>query len=78
MTEASFGGLGPSLPRKKKKKKKKKENRKKRKKEEKREKRKKGTTNNVKLLNIKCLFFQFFNSQAALKNIKKFWPPRKS
>ena len=34
--------------------------------------------NNVKLLNIKCVFFQFFNSQVALKNIKKFAPPRKS
>ena len=32
--------------------------------------------NNVKLLNIKCLFFQFFNSQVALKNKKKIWPPQ--
>ena len=79
-TEASFGGVGAvsPLPRKKKKKKKRKKKRKKRKKEEKREKRKKGTMNNVKLINIKCLFFQFFNSQVALKNKKKFGPPRKS
>ena len=34
--------------------------------------------NNVKLLHIKCCFFQFFNSLVALKNLKKFWPPRKS
>ena len=35
--------------------------------------RKKGTMNNVKLLHIKCCFFQFFNSPVALKNKKKFW-----
>ena len=34
--------------------------------------------NNVKLLYIKCCFFQFFNSPVALKNKKKFGPPRKS
>ena len=34
--------------------------------------------NNVKLLHIKCFFFQFFNSPMALKNLKKFGPPRKS
>ena len=65
----------PQGKRKKEKKERKKEKREK--KEEKREKRKKGTMNNVKLLNIKYLFFQFFNSQLALKNIKKFWPPKK-
>ena len=30
--------------------------------------RKKGTMNNVKLLHIKCCFFQFLNSPVALKN----------
>ena len=70
LAEASFGGgWGPSPPqgkRKKEKKERKKEKReKKRKKEKKKERRK---LNNVKLLNIKCLFFQFFNSQVALKN----------
>ena len=34
--------------------------------------------NNVKLLHIKCCFFQFFNSLVALENKKKFAPPRKS
>ena len=33
--------------------------------------------NNVKLLHINCCFFQFFNSQVALKNLKKFAPPPK-
>ena len=33
--------------------------------------------NNVKLLNIKCLFFQFFHSQVALKNFKKMLAPKK-
>ena len=28
--------------------------------------------------NIKCCFFQFFNSPVALKNKNKIWPPRKS
>ena len=32
--------------------------------------------NNVKLLHIKCCFFQFFNSPVALKNLKKFRPPQ--
>ena len=74
-----LGGLGGrrSPPRKKKKRKKKKEKKKKEKKEKKREKRKKGTMNNVKLLHIKCCFFQFFNSPVALKNLKKFCPPKK-
>ena len=30
--------------------------------------------NNVKLLHIKCCFFQFFNSPVALENQKKIWP----
>jgi hypothetical protein len=34
--------------------------------------------NSVKLLHIKCCFFQFFNNTVALKNKKKCWPPRKS
>ena len=33
--------------------------------------------NSVKLLNIKCCFFQFFNSPVALKNLKKFGPQEK-
>ena len=33
--------------------------------------------NNVKLLHIKCCFFQFFNSRVALKNTKKFPPQEK-
>ena len=32
--------------------------------------------NNVKLLHIKCCFFQFFNSLVASKNKKKFGPPQ--
>ena len=76
-TEASFeGGWGGRCPppQGKRKKEKKKE---KKKKEKKREKRKKGTMNNVKLLHIKCCFFQFFNSQVALKNKKIFAPQEK-
>ena len=74
---ASFeGGWGGRRPPRKKKKRKKKEKRKKREKERKKEgKRKKGTINYVKLLHIKCCFFQFFNCPMALKNKKKFWPP---
>ena len=34
--------------------------------------------NNVKLLHIKCIFFQFFNNPVVLKNLKKFAHPRKS
>ena len=66
-----WGAGGPSPPqgKKRKKKRKKKEKRKK-------EKRKKGTMNSVKLLHIKCCFFQFFNSPVALKNKKKFWLPQ--
>ena len=33
--------------------------------------------NNVKLLHIKCCFFQIFNSTVALKNLKKCWPQEK-
>ena len=74
------GAVAPPPPQGKRKKEKKEE--KKRKKREKREKerkkkeRKKGTLNNVKLLPIKCCFFQFFNSPAALKILKKFGPPQ--
>ena len=32
--------------------------------------------NNVKLLHIKCCFFQFFNSPVTLKNLKKFRLPQ--
>ena len=32
--------------------------------------------NNVKLLHIKCCFFQFFNSPVALKNKKNVCPPQ--
>ena len=69
--EGELGGRRPLPPQgKRKKEKRKKKKRKKRKK-------KKGTLNNVKLLHIKCCFFQFFNSPVALKNKKKFWPPKK-
>ena len=78
VAEASFDGAGGRRPQGKRKKKTSKKKRKKREKERKREKRKKGTMNNVKLLHIKCCFFQFFNSQVALKNKKSFGPPRKS
>ena len=65
------GGLGAVAPQRKRKKKTKKEKKKKEKKEKKR-KRKKGTMNDVELLHKKVLFFQFFNSPVALKNLKKF------
>jgi hypothetical protein len=71
-SEASFeGGWGrrPQGKRKKKEKEKKKE-----KKEEKRKK-EANYMNNVKLLHIKCCFFQFFNSPVALE--KKFVCPKK-
>ena len=32
--------------------------------------------NSVKLLHIKCCFFQFLNGPVALKNIKKILPPQ--
>ena len=71
------GGLGGRRPPPRKKKKRKKEKKKeKRKKEKEKRKKEKGTMNSVKLLHIKCCFFQFFNSPVALK--KKFGPPRKS
>ena len=69
------GGLSPPKEKEKKKKERNKEKKEKRGKKE--EKRKKGTINNVKLLHIKCCFFQFFNSPVALKSLKKFWPPKK-
>ena len=71
-------GLGAPKEKEKKKKKKKREKRKKENRKNREKKRKKGTMNSVKLLHIKCCFFQFFNSTVALKNIKKFAPPRKS
>ena len=66
---ASFeGGWGPS-PQRKRKKEKKKEKKKKEKKKNKKEGKKEGNyMNNVKLLHIKCCFFQFFNSPVTLKN----------
>ena len=36
----------------------------------------KGTMNNVKLLHIKCCFFQFFNSPVAMKNKRNFASPQ--
>ena len=73
-----WGGLGDRRPQGKRKKEKKERKKEKEKKKKKREKRKKGTMNNVKLLHIKCCFFQFFNSPVALKNKKIFGFPRKS
>ena len=70
------GAVAPPPPREKKKEKKKKR-KKREKKKKKKKKRKKGTINNVKLLHIKCCFFQFFNSPVALKNIKKIAPQEK-
>ena len=77
-----WGGLGGRRPppqgkRKKEKKKEKKEKKRKKRKKERKKERKRGTMKNVKLLHMKCCFFQFFNSQMALKNKKKFWPPKK-
>ena len=68
-------GLGGRRPPGKRKKERKKER--KRKKEKKKKQRKKGTMNNVKLLHIKCCFFQFCNSPVALKNFKKVGPQEK-
>ena len=60
------GAGGPSpLPRKKIK------EEKKGKKEKREKERKNGTTNDVKLLHIKCCFPHFFNSPVVLKNRKK-------
>jgi len=64
------GGWGAVAPKKNEKMKK---TEKRERKEKKRETRKKGTMNSVKLLHIKCCFFQFFNNTVALKNIKKCW-----
>ena len=72
--EGGWGGRRP--PKEKEKKKKRKKEKKKGKKREKKKERKKGTMNNVKLLHIKCCFFQIFNCPGALKNKKKFWPPQ--
>ena len=68
-----WGGWGAVAPPPKEKEKRKKERKKekkekKRKKEETKKERKKGTMNNVKLLHIKCCFFQFFNSLVVSKN----------
>ena len=73
LAEASFEGAGGRRPppRKKEQKKEKRKKRKKRKKKE------GNYMNNVKLLYIKCCFFQFFNSQVALKNKKFFGPQEK-
>ena len=68
------GGWGAVAPKEKEKRKKKKEKEKKKKNQKER---KKGTMNNVKLLHIKCCFFQFFNSPVALKNKKNFGHPKK-
>ena len=67
----------PQGKRKKKKERKKRKKRKKKKKKKKKKERKKGTMNNVKLLHLKCCFFQFFNSPVALENKTKFGPPKK-
>ena len=82
--EASFRGAGgavappPPPPQGKRKKRKKERKKRKKKKREKKRKRKKRTTmNDVKLLHIKCCFFQFFNSPVAWKNKKNFGPPKK-
>ena len=75
---ASFRGAGgPSPQGKRKKEKKGKKKGKKKKKEKKRETRKKGTMNSVKLLHIKCCFFQFFNSLVTLENKKNLAPQEK-
>ena len=57
-----------------------KEKEKKKEKGEKRKKRKKegNYMNNVKLLHIKCCFFQFFNNLVTLKNLKNFAPPQET
>ena len=55
----------------------KKEKKEKKKKQKKRKERKKETMNNVKLLHIKCCFFQFFSSSVVLKNKKNLAPKEK-
>ena len=64
------GGWGPSPPPPPPKEKEKKTKEIKKTKKE----RKKGTMKNVKLLHIKCFFFQFSNSPVALKNNKNLAP----
>ena len=74
MSGASFeGGWGTSPPPQGKRKE---EKRKNKEKKGKKEKRKKGILNSVKLLHIKCCFFQFFNSPLALKFFFKLPPPK--
>ena len=84
LSEASFRGAGgavaPPPPKEKEKKRKEKKKRKKKQKEKekrKKEKKKKGTMNSVKLLHIKCCFFNLSIVQVALKNKKNFGPPKK-
>ena len=69
-----LGAVAPPPPKEKEKRKKKRKKKEKRKKEKK----ERRQLNSVKLLLIKCCFFRFFNSPVALKNKKKFAPPRKS
>ena len=69
--------VAPPPPQEKGKRKKERKKEKRERKEKKREKRKKGTMNSVKLLHIKCCFFQFFNSPVAWKNKNKFCPQEK-
>ena len=69
-----WGGWGPSPPPPRKKKKRKKKEKKRKEKKRRKKERKKWTMNNVKLLHIKCCFFQFFNSLVALKIFKKLTP----
>ena len=72
-----WGGLGDRRSQGKRKKNK---ERKKKKKREKRKKRKKERRELLKTSNYyiwSAVFFQFFNSLMALKNKKKFWPPKK-
>ena len=65
-------GLGAAPPRRKKK-----EKQKEKKKKEEKRKKEGNYMYNVKLLYIKCCFFQFFNSPVALKNKNKFGPHKK-
>ena len=67
-----MGAVAPPPPKEKEKRKKKKKEKKERKKKERRE---LWITSNYYIQS--AVFFQFFNSPVALKNIKKFWPPKK-
>ena len=70
-------GLGVRRPPKEKEKKKKeREKRGKKKKKRKKKRMELWITSNYYIY-IKCCFFQFFNSPVALKNLKKFCPPKK-